>query len=475
MQELHELPLSRQRALISTIALSFVLLLASAVLVIDLSNSAEEADAAVLNTLQVKGFISEINTLVNRTESSLRGYLLTADPALLEPYRESHEPLRGALIRLRASVGDNPPQVTRVDELGALIERRAAAIEEALRLHAASNPAAASAVMRDRGDPLMSDFHAHIQALDQVQSDLLIDRQQTVATNRARFFQAVAAMLISCGVLALFGLTSVRRYLATLESSRALLRDQNRQLERRVHERTLEHEQAAATATRERTRAEALLTDVNHRVGNNLALVSSFLTMQLRAVTHPEAAKALEAARARVQVVAAAHRKLRLGADFATVRANEVLAAVIEDIASGLSPSDRIKIDHHVAPLEINARDAVSLGVLTSELVMNAVKHAFAAGDTGLVTVKLDREGSAAPYLEVADDGIGMSEKPKSAGGGLGTNIVDMLARQFGGRLERVPAREHADRPGTRIRVDLNNLQVVEHALQPDASVSAGR
>jgi two-component sensor histidine kinase/CHASE3 domain sensor protein len=465
MQELHEIPLSRQRSLVSTIALSFVLLLASAVLVSTLSRSAEDADAAVLHTLEVKGFISAINTLVTSSESSQRGYLITGDPSLLEPHRASGQGLSEALMRLRASVAGNPPQVTRVDELGAMIERRSAAIEEALRLHAAGNLAGAATVVHDRGEPLMNDFHAHIAALDKVESELLMERHQSVATNRTRFFQAVAAMLISCGVLALFGLTSVRRYLTTLESSRALLRDQNRLLEQRVLERTLELEQAAATATRERARAESLLTDVNHRVGNNLALVSSFLAMQLRAVTHPEAVKALDAARVRVQAIASAHRKLRLGADFATVRANEVLAAVIEDIAAGLPPGDRIKIGYDVAPLEVNARDAISLGVLTSELVMNAVKHAFGAGESGLVTVRFAQAGPSAPFLEVADDGVGWNAKPKEGGGSLGGRIIDMVARQFGGQPERVAMHEDARRPGTRIRIELTKLQLAQQAV----------
>jgi len=203
---------------------------------------------------------------------------------------------------------------------------------------------------------------------------------------------------------------------------------------------------------------------VNHRVGNNLALVSSFLTMQLRAVKHPEAAKALDAARARVQAIASAHRKLRLGADFATVRANEVLSAVIDDIAAGLPPGELIKISCDVEPLEINARDAVSLGVLTSELVMNAVKHAFGAGETGLVNVRFAKPGTAAPFIEVADNGVGWHAKQKTEGSSLGSKIIDMVSRQFGGRPERVPMQDDDERPGTRIRIELNKLQLVQPA-----------
>jgi two-component sensor histidine kinase len=208
---------------------------------------------------------------------------------------------------------------------------------------------------------------------------------------------------------------------------------------------------------------------VNHRVGNNLALVSSFLTMQQRAVTNPEAARALSAARARVQAVASAHRKLRLGSDFATVKANEVLGAVLDDIGAGLPADGRIRLNYELSALEIHARDAVSLGVLTSELVMNAIKHGFTGGESGDVRVTFGAESGGHPFLEVSDDGVGYENKdndPRGTPGqsdGLGVRIIDMLARQFGGETHRSPLRS-GQRPGTRVRVELARLEL----MQPD-------
>src|SRR5262245_48853923 len=230
-------------------------------------------------------------------------------------------------------------------------------------------------------------------------------------------------MLVLCGMFALFAMLSVRRYLTAVEVNRAQLARYNAELESRVAERTADLNRSADVAMRERARAEALLTDVNHRVGNNLALVSSFLTMQQRMVRNPDAARALTAARARVQAIASAHRKLRLGSDFATVKANDVLNAVLDDISAGLSPSDQIRINRQVEPLEIHARDAVSLGVLTSELVMNAVKHAFSPGEPGEVSVTFANEAGSIPVLEVSDDGVGYNEK-QTQDVGLGARII---------------------------------------------------
>jgi len=186
--------------------------------------------------------------------------------------------------------------------------------------------------------------------------------------------------------------------------------------------------------------------------------------MQQRTIRNPEAARALTAAMARVQAIASAQRKLRLGTDFATVDISEVLGAVIDDIAAGLPRGDAIIIEHNIEPLEINSRDAVSLGVLTSELVMNAVKHAFSSRASGTVDVVFAKEEGASPYLEVSDDGDGWSEEESEPSDGLGTKIIAMVARQFGGRVDRMPRCEGAARPGTRVRINLAKLELVQPA-----------
>jgi two-component sensor histidine kinase len=102
----------------------------------------------------------------------------------------------------------------------------------------------------------------------------------------------------------------------------------------------------------------------------------------------------------------------------------------------------------------------VTLGVLSSELVMNAVKHAFPAGEGGEVNVVFRCDSGAAPFLEVSDNGVGWHEKHTGEAQGLGARIIDMVARQFGSAPERSLCRNDGVRPGTRIKVRLEKLQV---------------
>lgn len=460
MQDLQDPPQSGNRGLVAVVLLSFSLLLAAALLVFQISQEAERADEAVLQTLSVKQAAADLFNLLASAEAGQRGYLLTGDASLLEPYRQARLSFDEQLGELRSLVADSPEQAERVDALMPILIGHLGSIQRTLQLAQMGRREEAARVVIEQGAPLMRSIQSHIAALDEAQNRLLLHRQSSAAALRERFTVAVSAMLVACGVLALFALLSVRRYVGALDASRMRLTSYNKELEQRVNERTEELARAAELANRERLRAETLLTDVNHRVGNSLALVSSFLTMQQRIVTSSEAASALSAARARVQAIASAHRKLRLGADFATVKANDVLEAVLDDIAAGLPPNEAIKIERRVAPLEIAARDAVTLGVLTSELVMNAVKHAFLPGEPGHVTVVLSKDSQAPPFLEVSDDGVGWHENHTSERGGLGARIVEMVARQFGGTPERRACRDGAERPGTRIRIELSKLQL---------------
>ena len=465
MQVLQEQSRRQNRALLATVVLSFMMLLGSAALTFHVSRQGIEADQLVVHTLEVQRALNATLLTLGGAESGLRGFLLTDDEAFLLPHRQAGDALPKHLAALRQLVSDNPAQTANVEALAPLIEQRLAGIDAALATERAGRRADAIKSVQRSGLSTLNDIRSRIDAMDQLEQRLLAARHGSVIELRERFVTAVTVLLIACGILAVFALVSVRRYMAAVHDSRIRLASHNAELEERVRARTEELANKAEEAERERARAESLLTDVNHRVGNNLALVSSFLTMQQRAVKNPDAARALSAARTRVQAIASAHRKLRLGADFATVKANEVLGAVLDDISAGLPPGDLIRINCQVEALEINARDAVSLGVLTSELVMNAVKHAFAPGESGEVNVVLGHGDDSVPILEVSDDGVGWHEKQSRDAGGLGAKIIEMVARQFGGRPERTARFEEraaeSHRPGTRIRVNLTKLQVM--------------
>jgi len=76
----------------------------------------------------------------------------------------------------------------------------------------------------------------------------------------------------------------------------------------------------------------------------------------------------------------------------------------------------------------VESSQAVSLGLVTTELVINALKHAFPTGREGEIVVRYDVDG-AGWRLSVSDNGIGRrNDDHERAGGGLGTSIVETLS-----------------------------------------------
>lgn len=224
---------------------------------------------------------------------------------------------------------------------------------------------------------------------------------------------------------------------------RAALRDA---LERRRLSRENEAAQEEVRAARDR--AEAMLREVNHRVGNSLQLVSSFISLQLRQLKDDAARMALQDAQVRIDAVAQVHRRLYTSADMATVPLDEYLEGLVTELAQSLCPgADSPNICFRSDAIRVSTDAAVSLGVIVTELVTNAVKYAYQPDSCGDIRVQVERQDQDRAVLVVEDDGPGMGEdKPK--GTGLGGKIISAMAKGLKSRLEIDP--EHA---GVRARM----------------------
>ena len=224
---------------------------------------------------------------------------------------------------------------------------------------------------------------------------------------------------------------------------------------------TLRNRVARLSEARGRAEAEArqrelLLSEMSHRVMNDMQMLVGVLHAQASQAADPEATDALRAAAGRVRVLGRVHERLsaqrRTGpapADAAVADSRLFIEGLVADLRAGLGGvrpvSLAVSAEPHLLPLAALG----NVGLVVNELVTNALKHAFPGGREGAVRVAFRREGGTCE-LVVADNGVGVAaaagvgQQPArapgagrpGAGGGQGGRLLRALAAQLGGRLE---------------------------------------
>jgi chemotaxis protein methyltransferase CheR len=182
---------------------------------------------------------------------------------------------------------------------------------------------------------------------------------------------------------------------------------------------------------------EILLLEVQHRVANSLQIIASILLLKARTVQSEEARSHLHDVHKRVISIATVQRQLRMSAPGDTVSIGPYLSELCASLASSMISDHRgITVTATSTPTAVKANDAVSYGLIVTELVINALKHGFPDGREGHIAV--DFAGDGRDWrLSVSDDGIGrQDEQTEPQHIGLGTSIVEALAKNLNARVE---------------------------------------
>jgi chemotaxis protein methyltransferase CheR len=183
-----------------------------------------------------------------------------------------------------------------------------------------------------------------------------------------------------------------------------------------------------------------LLQEMQHRVANSLQIIASILLLKAGAVTSEETRHHLQEAHQRVMSVAEVQLHLHASEGIDRIEVQSYLSKLCGSLASSMIGGNQpISIKVVADEGTIESSEAVSLGLIVTELLINAIKYAFPIAKAGAQVLVTYEVQDADWKLIVSDNGVGRSaDASGKRNGGLGTAIVTALAKQLDAKMEVV-------------------------------------
>lgn len=214
------------------------------------------------------------------------------------------------------------------------------------------------------------------------------------------------------------------------------LKDKNDEIERTVTQlKTTQVSLAARNAEN-----ELLLREIHHRVKNNLEVVSSLLALQSAQIDDPSVQSAMLASQNRVHSMGIIHQKLYQGENLAAIEMRDYFINLSDNILDSFNAEGHIKVECDMPKLVLDVDTAISIGLITNELLTNSLKYAFNEKENGAIKISLTEQNMEANtegllLLKISDNGIGKPANEKVKGTGFGTQLVNLLTTQLDGKL----------------------------------------
>jgi len=432
------------------VGLGLLLLVAAFSTYLTWQTSYRNALASEANDVRVASL--ELLNAVQGEEIAAKNFIITGDEAALATHARAAETLKDRSSELAASMRGSPRYAGVIEVIEDRLVARQRRFQDAVAARRAHGiDFAYDAEFNRANEASLSEMG---NLLGQIAGSATIKQEINLSDSESgrRWLAAgsVTSFLLSAA-LCVGALLGLRRRVNLLKASERVLFAFNTQLEMSVRQRTNELETAKAEIQREKDRAEALLADLNHRVGNSLQIVSSLLGMHGARVESQEAKDIIESVRGSVHAIASAQRRVRLSGSNDLVEVNQFLVSLLQDLRLSMAGNDRATITLTADEVVTPSHDAVSMGVIVTEAITNAIKHS-GTGPVAIV-VKLEGDRDKKPLrLTIEDDGTGYDEDRNRTG--LGSQITDALSVSLRARLSRDYVRPSGPRRGTRVQLD---------------------
>lgn len=428
------MPTSIRAVIGSTLAfliIGFLALLAIVGMTFWLGERAQTYFDRAIEARDTRGAAVELRNAVQTAESSQRGFMVGGNEIYLAPYGTAKTQAQRQLDALRLLLAAYSQSQGQIDRLQAIVADKFEEMDQTITLKRARHDDEALALFQtNKGKALMDEANVFVSGIVRQADERLTAgvEEQQVNAFWLRVVSAVGALVI----VAVVGATAfvLLRYAREVRIARDEVHGLNSALERRVAERT-------ADLTKARDRAQVLLSEVNHRVANSLALVSSLVSLQAKSITDAGAKSALAETQDRIFAISLVHKRLYGSNDARAVELNEYLAGLLDHLKTSMKGDGQgTTLTYDLAPVPLATDASINLGVVVTEWVTNAFKYAYPQGSAGEIRVRLRPLPEGKAELVVEDDGVGRAEGAPAKGTGLGSRIVAAMARSLGGTIE---------------------------------------
>lgn len=183
---------------------------------------------------------------------------------------------------------------------------------------------------------------------------------------------------------------------------------------------------------------DALIQEVHHRVKNNLQLISAMLKMQLNSIPDENKKIHLNETARRINAMSLVHEMLYNKDTSEHIVMKEYLIELLEKLKElVIDKTKPIQFNFELdSDIEFNITNSVAIGMITSEIISNAIKHAFKNISLPSIDIKLKKASNSIVLYSVKDNGEGLVEQSNKSG--LGTRLIDIFSRQIEAEYEVV-------------------------------------
>jgi len=282
-------------------------------------------------------------------------------------------------------------------------------------------------------------------------NDIKILRQQQII-QQANLKQSLLVRNIVIGGVVVFALLSILLYnryrtkqglYKQLQAKQQEVNEKNFELENLVADK----DELIVEKDELLNQKEWLVKEIHHRVKNNLQTVTSLLTSQMESAEKGPAVDAIRESRQRIEAIAMIHQRLYNSNNYSSIMMPAYVADLVEHLREAFRPGPRIVFSLFIESIALDISAALPAALILNEAISNALKYAFPGEMQGTITVRVSSVSENKVMLEVADDGIGFSEKTIIRSKSFGIRLIKGLVSDVSGESQIINGN------GTTVRV----------------------